>query len=673
VTHVPPIGPGPHERARVTEGEIKAHVATALSGTPTVSLPGAGMWGLALPALDALGAQRVVLALDADHRTNPHVAAALAGAYRGLGERFAVALETWDGPKGIDDLLAAGDQPEVLDGEDAERYLARLAKRHDQGAGRAGAAGLAQDARDPRVDIDITADYHLAVDQSAAALVGHPDVYERARALVIVHRQEQDDPDDALGVKRSAGAPLITPLTNVTARTLISRRARFWGYDRRERVWVRRSPPRDVAEAVIGLGGYAGGRELTGIVESPTIRPDGSLLARPGYDPATGLLYLPNADYPEIPDAPTLGDAQRAVGELLYLVTDFPFRDDPDRAAWLALILTLIARGAIVGPTPAFLVSANVAASGKSILVATAGQLATGRPPAFDGYAVDDVEMEKRLSAVALAGDPLFLLDNAENGSAIGGPSLDRAIMIQPGGAFRARILGKTEMSPMVPWRTVIAITGNNLSTKDDALRRFVPCFLLSTMERPETRDPANYAITRETGLTLDEYVMRERPRLVAAALTILRAYVAAGYPKPEPKLTPMDFPKWELTVRRAIHYATGTDPCGSKSSLEANDETTLERRRVVAAWRDLCVLLARPEGLTVREATDEMNAATAGDRFKEVREAFPKALRPGTTQVDAGKLGYILRRHRDAVTPCGTLTVDGERHNIAVWKVSPL
>ena len=36
--------------------------------------------------------------------------------------------------------------------------------------------------------------------------------------------------------------------------------------------------------------------------------------------------------------------------------------------------------------------------------------------------------------------------------------------------------------------------------------------------------------------------------------------------------------------------------------------------------------------GIGASEAADEMNAAPADDCFKEVWEAFPKALRPGTT-----------------------------------------
>ncbi|MGH2689728.1 MAG: hypothetical protein ACRDKW_13130, partial [Actinomycetota bacterium] len=61
---------------RVTEGELKANVATALSGILTVSVPGVSAWRGALPVLRTLRPTRVLLAFDADATTNAHVARA---------------------------------------------------------------------------------------------------------------------------------------------------------------------------------------------------------------------------------------------------------------------------------------------------------------------------------------------------------------------------------------------------------------------------------------------------------------------------------------------------------------------------------------------------------------------------------------------------------------------
>src|SRR4051794_26071957 len=83
-------GPGPgsqvhvpmHEEldlnvVRLTEGELKADVATALTRTLTVSMPGVSSWRSALGVASSLGSGVVRLAFDADAKQNERVARAL--------------------------------------------------------------------------------------------------------------------------------------------------------------------------------------------------------------------------------------------------------------------------------------------------------------------------------------------------------------------------------------------------------------------------------------------------------------------------------------------------------------------------------------------------------------------------------------------------------------------
>jgi hypothetical protein len=100
---------GGHPEVRVTEGELKADVCTALSGILTLSVPGVGAWASALPVLQTLGARRVRIAFDADHATKPEVGRALGllvEGVRALG--WEARVERWDPAlgKGLDDLLA---------------------------------------------------------------------------------------------------------------------------------------------------------------------------------------------------------------------------------------------------------------------------------------------------------------------------------------------------------------------------------------------------------------------------------------------------------------------------------------------------------------------------------------------------------------------------------------
>ena len=100
------------DAVRATEGELKAALAALRTGIPTVAAPGVGLFGgnQVLDWLLELGAARVILSPDSDHRTNPNVHRAVCNAITRLGAvPYPIAVETWEPTaKGIDDALLAG-------------------------------------------------------------------------------------------------------------------------------------------------------------------------------------------------------------------------------------------------------------------------------------------------------------------------------------------------------------------------------------------------------------------------------------------------------------------------------------------------------------------------------------------------------------------------------------
>jgi hypothetical protein len=126
--HVPRGVTAPCPCCRLTEGALKADVAHALSGLPTVGCAGLA-WRPALAVLRELGCQTVRLALDADAADKPAVARVLETCADALAvARLAVELERWPAAagKGIDDVLAAGATPEVLTGDVARQAIAEI-------------------------------------------------------------------------------------------------------------------------------------------------------------------------------------------------------------------------------------------------------------------------------------------------------------------------------------------------------------------------------------------------------------------------------------------------------------------------------------------------------------------------------------------------------------------
>lgn len=124
VHHPLPPGRGwASDYVRLTEGELKADVASALTGRLTLGLPGVGLWPRALAALQALDEPpgRVLVAFDwPDVKSNRSVYSAWRRLVDALREHgYDAAAETWDGrpEKGVDDLLVAGGMPEVVRGD----------------------------------------------------------------------------------------------------------------------------------------------------------------------------------------------------------------------------------------------------------------------------------------------------------------------------------------------------------------------------------------------------------------------------------------------------------------------------------------------------------------------------------------------------------------------------
>lgn len=129
--HVPRFK-GDKSIVRVTEGALKADIATRLSGTLTIGLPGVSAWRRAARILREFGATTARVAYDADACHNRNVAECLSNLVNHLRRHgFTVELEIWEEAegKGIDDLLAAGKQPDLVTGEEAiDSIVKRIVK-----------------------------------------------------------------------------------------------------------------------------------------------------------------------------------------------------------------------------------------------------------------------------------------------------------------------------------------------------------------------------------------------------------------------------------------------------------------------------------------------------------------------------------------------------------------
>jgi hypothetical protein len=122
----------------------------------------------------------------------------------------------------------------------------------------------------------------------------------------------------------------------------------FQKYNVRDKRWEAIDPPKEMIEQLLDLGHW-GFDTIKGIINSPTMRPDGSLLTVPGYDKATQLWYKSSGDIelPDIPERPTKEDALAALELLTKLLAGFLFKDDAgiSLAVAIAGLMTPVLRG----------------------------------------------------------------------------------------------------------------------------------------------------------------------------------------------------------------------------------------------------------------------------------------------------------------------------------------
>ena len=431
------------------------------------------------------------------------------------------------------------------------------------------AAGLiAEPAEDGRTVI-IGTDESRVVNEGIAALATCENVYQRGGCLV----QVVEGVDPPKGIARPKDAPRIAPIRQPRLRELLSDAA-TWA-QKTEDGLEKCHPPEWTVKAVDARGQWTGIPGLTAVVETPILRADGTVLTTPGYDQATGIIFRARSGFPPIPELPARADALRSVQTLLEVAEDFPFATDAHRAAWLASTITPLARYAFHGPTPIFLIDANVRGCGKSLLTDVTSLLVAAREMARMALPRDDDEFRKRITALAVAGEPLILIDNIVG--TLGSASLDAALTAT---SWSDRILGQSAMASGVPLYAVWFATGNNVILAADTARRALHIRLESPEENPEERSGFHHA-------DLLGFVRTERPRLAAAAVTILAAYCAAG--RPDMHLTPWgSYEAWSALVRQALVWCDLPDPAETRTELRSQaDREAATLRQLVAGWEE--------------------------------------------------------------------------------------
>ena len=429
-------------------------------------------------------------------------------------------------------------------------------------------------------------------------------------------------------------------------------------WDKRSQERVRTDAPQKVVATLAARVGDWTLPVLDGVITTPTIRPDGTVLSKPGYDEETGLLFLDQGvEFPEVPENPTKDEALAALGKLKHLLSTFPFVADHDRSAALSAMLTgLVRKSLYKAPMHAF--TAPTPGSGKSVLVDICCILATGREAAVLAQGSGEEELEKRLSSSLMAGDSIISIDNIEK--PLGGSFLNQATtqrFVMP------RILGQSK-TPEVLCNASFYATGNNLVLYADMVRRALLACLDPRVERPELREFGNDPIVDAKA---------QRADLVAAALTVIRAYMVSGEADRCAKVGSYD--DWCKFVRGPLVWLGEADPWLTTERARELDPKLEAMQTIIAQWTAVLGGSRYTVADVIRFATEmvPVEGSNFGREFRypEFREALLSVAGEGGS-INSRRLGRWLLAHAGRIVHGAEIVKGGDRGGVATWSVVP-
>jgi hypothetical protein len=267
------------------------------------------------------------------------------------------------------------------------------------------------------------------------------------------------------------------------------------------------------------------------IITRPVLRPDGTVLQKPGLDLATGLLYQPDVDYPSVEDTPSTAECLARRDALLDLVAPWPFANPQHRSACLAGFFTCIARPLIKGPCPLFVIDSQDVGLRKTTLVRLTSSLAIGTNPAFLDHTGGSETLASDVARLIEERAPFIVLDN------IGGASAPPA----------EALLSAVQRSPDATWW----LTGNEIALPARLWQRSLRIALhgknTPTTPVPELHDP--------------KWQKSARPRLLSSALSLVRRFTLEAWRRPSVPVTSDSFDGWMAFMPGFFQWLDMPDP----------------------------------------------------------------------------------------------------------------
>ncbi len=415
-------------------------------------------------------------------------------------------------------------------------------------------------------------------------------------------------------------------------------------------------PPEDVTADILEYGPWDW-PPLVGISETPTIRPDGSIHDQPGYDPKAKLYYKParGLKVPVIPGNPSSADVKAAKELLLLPFAEFPFVDDASRAHAIATLLSAILLPMINGCCPMPIIDKPQAGTGATLCAKVISIVTTGNITGMTAWTNDGEALKKQITSLLMMGRSVVIFDNIEG--KVYDPSLAAVLTTT---VWEDRILGRSEIV-VLPNRAIWIGTGNNISLGGDLPRRCI--WIRMDAKRAQPWTGKIYKINN-----LEGWALEHRGEMIAAALTLARAWIQAG--SPPCRKTLGSFERWIAIVGGIIEWV---DIPGFLDNLqdmyETADKDSPQTEAFLEQWHATI-----PGPVTAQRVKEVLDARDniGAYIYREFRDAIPDFLGDYLKSDNfTRKLGNWLAKIKDVYYTGGLhLKTAGESHKVLLWKV---
>lgn len=432
-------------------------------------------------------------------------------------------------------------------------------------------------------------------------------------------------------VRSETGEHRTVP-TSINAVTRALSRAVSWvRYDGRSKAMIRIDPPPRHVGLLHEADHYGHLASLHGIARQPYLGPDDKLVMTPGFDPQTGMLGVFDADEFSVPENPTHEDAERAGDVLVELLDEFDFTTEVDGAAAVLALLTAAVRASLPA-APMFLVRAPLHGAGKSYLCSLIASFATPALPMKLPFPTTEEEASKVLLAAFLEKPAVVEFDNLVT-DLIPFKTLSTALSAPQ---ISGRILGFSKTATVSTCSLMLS-SGNNVGPVRDMARRTVTINIDPQHEMPALRH------FQHDPLAL---VQADRGRYVSAALTVVRAYLAAGAPE-QAQLQPLaGYETWTRTARSALAWLWPDLPDAIAGTIEhmRDDPDRAQLGRVLIGWHKKWA----DKPVKVRQLTEYVEGIGESDFADAIREiaAQERTSPAGGVLLNRRVLGKWLSRH---------------------------